>query len=73
MPLSIAERQAGKVWIPIFIVFAFTRSGIEPQSTVLMLDVHPLDHLSANNPSLRRILREFENLKNNTSLTLRYW
>ena len=31
--LLIAERQAGKLWIPIFIVFGLTRPGIEWEST----------------------------------------
>ena len=30
----IAERQAGKQLVPIFIVFGFTRLEIEPKSTV---------------------------------------
>ena len=34
----IAERQAGKLWIPIFIVFGLTRPGIEPESTVSVAD-----------------------------------
>ena len=34
----IAERQAGKLWIPIFIVFGMTRSGIEPESTASVAD-----------------------------------
>ena len=29
----IAERQAGKLWKPIFIVFGLIRPGIEPEST----------------------------------------
>ena len=34
----IAERQAGKLWIPIFIVFGLTRLGIEPESTASVAD-----------------------------------
>ena len=34
----IAERQAGKLWIPIFIVFDLTRPGIKPESTVSIAD-----------------------------------
>ena len=34
----IAESQAGKLWIPIFIVFGLTRPGIEPESTVSVAD-----------------------------------
>ena len=34
----IAERQAGKLWIPIFIDFDFTRPGIEPESIVSIAD-----------------------------------
>ena len=34
----IAERQAGKLCIPIFIVFGLTRLGIEPESTVSVAD-----------------------------------
>ena len=34
----IAERQAGKLWIPIFIVFGLTRPGIEPVSTASVAD-----------------------------------
>ena len=37
VPLT-AERQAGKLWIPIFIVFGSTRLGIEPKSTVSVAD-----------------------------------
>ena len=34
----IAERQAGKLWIPIFILFGLTRPGMEPVSTVSVAD-----------------------------------
>ena len=34
----IAERQAGKLWIPIFIVFGLTQPGIKPVSTVSVAD-----------------------------------
>ena len=34
----IAERQAGKLWIPIFIVFCLIRPGIEPRSTDSVAD-----------------------------------
>ena len=34
----IAERQAGKLWIPIFIVFGLNRPGIEPVSTASVAD-----------------------------------
>ena len=34
----IAERQAGKPWTPIFIVFSWTRPGIEPESTAAVAD-----------------------------------
>ena len=34
----IAERQVGKLWIPIFIVFGLTRPGIEPESTASVAD-----------------------------------
>ena len=34
----IAERQAGKLWIPIFIVFGLTRPRIEPESTASVAD-----------------------------------
>ena len=34
----IAERQAGKLWIPIFIVFGMTRLGNETESTVSVAD-----------------------------------
>ena len=34
----IAEREAGKLWIPIFIVFGLTRPGIEPESTASVAD-----------------------------------
>ena len=33
-----SERQAGKLLIPIFIVFGLTRSGIEPEFTVSVAD-----------------------------------
>ena len=37
-----AERQARKLWIPIFIIFGLTRSGIEPESTISIADtIHP--------------------------------
>ena len=54
-----AERQAGKLWIPIFIVFGLTRPGIEPESIVSvadalfsrpLIDSRPLlDHMWKNN------------------------
>ena len=34
----LAERQAGTLWIPIFIVFGLTWSGVEPESTVSAAD-----------------------------------
>ena len=34
----IAECQAGKMWIPIFIIFGLTRPGIKPESTVSVAD-----------------------------------
>ena len=34
----IAERQAEKLWIPIFIVFGLTWPGIEPESTASVAD-----------------------------------
>ena len=34
----IAERQAGKLWIPIFIVFGLTRPGIERESFASVAD-----------------------------------
>ena len=40
LPLT-AERQAGKLRIPIFIVFGLTRLGIEPESTVSVADALP--------------------------------
>ena len=33
-----AECQAGKLWIPIFIVFGLTQLGIEPESTASVAD-----------------------------------
>ena len=33
-----AEGQAGKLWIPIFMVFGLTRPGIEPESTASVAD-----------------------------------
>ena len=38
LSLLIAERQAGKLWIPIFIVFGLTQPGIEPESTASVAD-----------------------------------
>ena len=35
---SISERQAGKLWIPIFMVLGLTRPGIEYNSAVLAAD-----------------------------------
>ena len=34
----IAERQAGKLWMPSFIIFGLPRHGIEPKSTVSVAD-----------------------------------
>ena len=34
----IAERQAGKLWIPSFIVFGLTRPGIELESPAAVAD-----------------------------------
>ena len=34
----IADHQAGKLWIPIFVEFGLTRSGIEPVGTVSVAD-----------------------------------
>ena len=34
----IAERQAGKLSMPIFVVFGLTQSRIEPESTALVAD-----------------------------------
>ena len=34
----IAERQAGKLWIPIFVVFGLTRPGIESRSSASVAD-----------------------------------
>ena len=39
LPL-IAERQAEKLRIPIFIVFGLTRPGIEPESTSSRRSIH---------------------------------
>ena len=47
----IAERQAGKLRIPIFIVFGLTRPGIEPESTASVADAlftRPLIGLAAS-------------------------
>ena len=41
--LLIAERQAGKLWIPISIVFGLTRLGIEAQFTVSVADAPSTD------------------------------
>ena len=41
----IVERQAGKLWIPSFIVFGLTRPGIEPRLSVSVaeaLSIRPL-------------------------------
>ena len=49
----IAERQAGKLWIPIFIVFGLTRPGIEPESTASVedaLSTRPLIGYSQKEP-----------------------
>ena len=37
-----AERHAGKLWYRI--AFSSTRSGTEPESTVLLSDAYPLNH-----------------------------
>ena len=34
----IAERQAGKLWISVFIVLGLIRTGIEPESIVSVAD-----------------------------------
>ena len=34
----IAERQAGKLCITIFMVFGLTQMGIEPESTISVAD-----------------------------------
>ena len=47
----IAERQAGKLWIPIFIVFGMTRPRIEPESTVSVADA-----LSTRSKYINKIL-----------------
>ena len=39
-----AERQAEKLWIPIFILIGLTRPGIKPQSIVSVETLYPLDH-----------------------------
>ena len=39
LSLLIAESQAGKMRIPIFMVFGLSRSGIEPRSSVSAADV----------------------------------
>ena len=38
LPLFTSERQTGKLWIPIFIVFELTRLGIELVSFVSATD-----------------------------------
>ena len=38
-----AERQAGKLWIPIFMVFGLTQSGIKPESTFSVADAASSD------------------------------
>ena len=42
----IAERQAGKLLIPSFIVFGLTRPGIDPVFTISAVDGLSTDHLS---------------------------
>ena len=44
----IAERQTGKLRIPIFIVFGLTRPGIEPKSTVSVADAQSTRPLIGN-------------------------
>ena len=41
LSLCITERQAGKLLIPIFIVFGLTRPRIEPESTVSVTNPLP--------------------------------
>ena len=38
LSLFNAERQAGKQWIPIFLVLGLTRPGIEPETTISVAD-----------------------------------
>ena len=45
----ITERQAGKLWIPIFIVFGLTRPGIEPKSIVSEADALSTRPLTGGN------------------------
>ena len=61
----IAERQAGKLWIPIFVVFSLTRPGIEPKSTALVADALSTGPLIGNleskltwKPHINRIARK---------------
>ena len=64
----IAERRAGKLWIPIFIVFGLTRPGIEPKSTASVADAlftQPPIVQVAFRPESTKIIKEnvFKNLK----------
>ena len=43
-----AERQAGKLWISIFIVFGLTQPGIEPKSTASVADALSTQPLKLN-------------------------
>ena len=57
-----AERQAGELWIPIFIVFGLTRPGIEPESTASVADAlstRPLIGNSTLVTLLRSWIRRF--------------
>ena len=38
MSLLIAERQAGKLLLPVFIIIGLTQPKIEPESTVSVAD-----------------------------------
>ena len=38
-PILLLERQAGKLWIPIFIVFGLIRPGIKSEATVSVADI----------------------------------
>ena len=63
VPLIIAERHAGKLWIPIFVVFGLTRPEIAPKSTASAAEALSTQPLICINWS------ECVDIKNKLSLT----
>ena len=65
--LFVAQRQAGKLWIPIFIVFGLIRPGIVPDSTVSLADA--ISTWPPIHAYRCRIWRSWPSHRNRTSLS----